>query len=86
MKLLPLCFALAASSTGVAAQPVGPSEPVTVEHYYRIKWGSAGGFKRLYKLNHEPLLIEMQKLGFMRSLRTDVPFTYMAGDHAGICE
>jgi hypothetical protein len=35
-----------------------PAEPVTVEHYYRIKWGSAGEFKRLYKLNHQPLLDE----------------------------
>ena len=66
--------------TPVFAQPAAvPSEPVTVEHYYRIKWGSADEFRRLYKANHEPLLKEMQKAGLITALRTDVPFTHMAG-------
>jgi hypothetical protein len=61
------------------AQPFKPGEPITLEHYYRIKWGSAEEFKRLYRLNHEPILRELQRQGFITSMRTDVPFTHMAG-------
>jgi hypothetical protein len=73
LSLVPFLLA-----TPVSAQPA-PAEPVTVEHYYRIKWGSAAEFKRLYKANHEPLLVEMQKQGFITAIRTDEPFTHMAG-------
>ena len=55
------------------------AEPVTVEHYYRIKWGSAVEFKRLYKLNHQPLLEEMKRQGFITRIETEEPFTHMAG-------
>ena len=72
--------ALAALTTGATPQPATTSEPITTEHYYRIKWGSAGEFKRLYKLNHQPILAEMQRLGFIIAMRTDEPFTHMAGN------
>ncbi len=62
------------------AQPVMAAEPVTTEHYYRIKWGSAGEFKQLYKRNHEPILAELQKQGFITAIRTEEPFTHMAGN------
>jgi hypothetical protein len=79
-QLLPLWFAFAALPTAVSAQPASASDPVTVEHYYRIKWGSAGEFKRLYKLNHEPILLELQKQGHITAIKTDEPFTHMAGN------
>jgi hypothetical protein len=53
--------------------------PVTVEYYYRIKWGGAGEFLRLYRKNHAPLLEEMKKRGFIRGIRVDEPFTHLAG-------
>ena len=56
------------------------AEPVTVEHYYRIKWGSAGEFSRLYKANHQPLLDEMRRQGFIVAMRTEEPITHMAGN------
>ena len=65
-----------------AAQPPAAEAPagrVTVEYYYRIKWGGTGEFKRLYERNHAPLLREMQKGGYIVSTRTDEPFTHMAG-------
>jgi hypothetical protein len=62
-----------------AVQPALAAEPVTVEHYYRIKWGSSDEFMRLYDANHEPLLKEMQKQGRILTLRSDTPFTHMAG-------
>ena len=67
---------------GAAVTPIqaqSTTEPVTVEHYYRIKWGSAGEFKRLYKLNHQPLLDEMKRQGFITLVETAEPFTHMAG-------
>ncbi len=56
-----------------------PAGTVTIEHYYRIKWGSSGEFMRLYKANHQPLLEEMKRQGRMLAVRTEEPFTPMAG-------
>ena len=79
-RLLTFAAACAALTSATAAQPVATAEPVTTEHYYRIKWGSAAEFKRLYKLNHQPILAEMQKQGFITAIRTEEPFNHMAGN------
>jgi hypothetical protein len=74
--------AAAPAAAPAAAQPAVAAQaqlPVTVEYYYRIKWGAAVEFKRLYDKNHAPLLREMQKSGFIRSMRVDEPFTHLAG-------
>ena len=78
--LLAIALVFGTSTFAAAAQPATTGEPVTTEHYYRIKWGSAGEFKRLYKLNHQPILTELQKQGFIAAIRTDEPFTHMAGN------
>ncbi len=75
--LLALAIVLGSAAPPLSAQPAG--EPVTVEHYYRIKWGSAAEFKRLYKLNHQPLLDDMRRQGFITSIESEEPFTHMAG-------
>jgi hypothetical protein len=76
----PALLAIALFAVPVAAaQPPETREQVTIEHYYRIKWGSDQDFKRLYRANHEPILREMQKAGYILSMKTDVPFTHMAG-------
>lgn len=77
MRHLLLKVCLLGSATPMSAQ--SPAEPVTVEHYYRIKWGSAAEFKRLYKLNHQPLLDDMKRQGFIARMETEEPFTHMAG-------
>ena len=74
-----LCWA-AALPGSVLAHGSAPAEQVTIESYYRIKWGSAGEFKELYARNHLPILKEMQRQGFIVALRTDEPFTHLAGD------
>lgn len=66
--------ATAQDSSSVTAQV-----PVTIESYYRIKWGSVSEFKRLYAKNHAPLLEEMKKHGFVRNIRVEEPATHMAG-------
>jgi hypothetical protein len=55
------------------------STAVTVEYYYRIRWGEMDEFLRLYRKNHEPLLLEMQKQGWIRRIEQVQPFTHMAG-------
>jgi hypothetical protein len=77
-------FAAALLAVPVAPAAAQPSAavahvPVTVEYYYRIKWGGGEEFKRLYERNHAPLLREMQKAGFIRAMRVDEPFTHLAG-------
>ena len=79
MRTLLLATLAALMQAPAAAQSPTPSEAVTVEHYYKIKWGSAGQFKELYKRNHQPLLDEMQRQGFIREIETEEPFTHMAG-------
>ena len=78
-RLLAIPLALAMLPGVAAAQQVKAGEPITTEHYYRIKWGSAEEFKRLYKRNHEPILMELKKQGFITEIRTEEPFTHMAG-------
>jgi hypothetical protein len=67
---------LLAGSPGLAEQAPAP---ITAEYYYRIKWGSFGEFKELYKRNHEPILKELQKQGFITAMRMESPFTHLAG-------
>ena len=78
MKRLTLRAALAAA--GLALCSAASAEPVTTEYYYKIRWGSADEFKDLYKRNHEPILKELQKQGFITAMRMDSPFTHLAGD------
>ena len=59
--------------------PPGATQQITAEYYYRIKWGSAVEFKRLYERNHAPLLREMQKLGFITKMEMEEPFTHLSG-------
>jgi hypothetical protein len=62
------------------AAPSASSEgAVTAEYYYRIRWGSADEFKRLYERNHAPILREMQKQGFITKMEVEEPFTHLAG-------
>lgn len=69
----------AAPASAQSAARAVAAAPVTVEYYYRIRWGGGVEFKRLYEKNHAPLLREMQKAGFIRSIRVDEPFTHLAG-------
>jgi hypothetical protein len=60
-----------------AAQQTGA--PTTVEYYYRVKWGSLPEFVELYKRNHLPLLMDLQKQGLITNIAMEEPFTHLAG-------
>ncbi len=53
--------------------------PTKVEYYYRVKWGSLKKFAALYEKNHQPLLEEVKKDGFILDIKTEYPFTHLAG-------
>lgn len=71
-----LAAAILAPATAIAQDSPAP---VTAEYYYRIKWGSFDEFKELYRRNHEPILKELQKQGFITVMRMESPFTHLAG-------
>jgi hypothetical protein len=76
---LMLLLATPSAASPVPEAPAFAPQPVKVEYYYRIKWGSMAEFDRLYEKNHAPLLRELQKQGFILSIVNEAPFTHMAG-------
>ena len=85
MRHLLLASVMLAAGSPLAAEPIAAepaqstAQPITVESYYRIKWGTAGEFFELYERNELPLLKEMLRQGFITALRFDEPFMHMAG-------
>ncbi len=66
--LLVLLFAL--PMTRAAAQQ---SSYFTIESYYRVKWGYADEFIKLWKTNHYPLLKKAQEKGDVISIKAESP-------------
>lgn len=54
--------------------------PVVTEAYYRIRWGSEAEFLALFEKNHLPILKAAKARGIVLAIKTDVPFTHMAGN------
>lgn len=84
--MIGLAVTAALATVGAGAQGAAPAveaaaatKPVTIEYYYRIKWGQHAAFRALYDRNHAPVLKEMQRLGWFRAIRMDEPLTHMAG-------
>jgi REP element-mobilizing transposase RayT len=73
-----LALTVALAPLPALAQPA-PAKFVTVEYYYRIKWGSFDEFQRLYAKNHQPLLDALKEQGLITAMTAQVPFTHMAG-------
>src|SRR5882757_366972 len=59
-------------SRPVSAQ-TGRAEYFTIESYYRVKWGYADEFIRLWKTNHYPLLKKAQEKGDVISVKAEAP-------------
>jgi hypothetical protein len=79
--LILLLFAAAPLAAQPApTPPTAAPAPVTVESYYRIRWGSFWDFMEIYNRHHAPILAEMQRRGFITALRVETPSTHMAGD------
>jgi hypothetical protein len=78
-----LLFAIAPATVAhaqPAAQTTPAFTPITVEYYYRIRWGAMDEFKALYKKNHQPVLDELKRQGFITAISATTPYNHMAGD------
>jgi hypothetical protein len=53
--------------------------PVTIEGYYKIRWGAEQEFFALYQKNHLPILEEAKARGIIKEIRIDLPYNHMAG-------
>jgi hypothetical protein len=69
-----LAAALTAPAIGAAqAPPPGSTEPFVVEYYYKVRWGFADEFIRLFKKNHYPVLKRQVELGRAQQVTADAP-------------
>ena len=72
------CTLLAALVTAAApalsqSKPADAGKPYTVEYYYKVSWGHADEWLRLFKKNHLPLLKALQKAGSITALKMEKP-------------
>jgi hypothetical protein len=47
--------------------------PVTIEYYYRVRWGAHDEFWQLFRRNHYPILAEQIRTGRLLEVRAFVP-------------
>src|SRR5438094_1048130 len=68
-----LCLLLATPAASVAqgAPPAGSTEPFVVEYYYKVRWGYADEFIRLFKKNHYPVLKRQMELGHIQTITAE---------------
>lgn len=72
--LLSLVVLLIVVAPGVAQSASAASgQPFVVEYYYKVKWGHADEFLRLFKKNHYPLLKKEVEMGRMVKVWMDQP-------------
>lgn len=75
-----LLLALAPAVAQAHAAPAATADgPLKIENYYRIKWGGMGEFLRAYRKQHEALLREMMRQGYISEVTVEMPFTHMGG-------
>ncbi len=63
----------AASGQGVKESGGAKAQPFVVEGYYRVKWGYADEFLRLYKKNHLPVLKKLRDEGRLLRIEAEKP-------------
>jgi hypothetical protein len=52
------------------------SAPITIENYYKIKWGYADEFIALWKKNHYPLLKKLLEKGDVLNIKAESPIIH----------
>lgn len=77
-----ILFALIILTTSiiVSAQTVSDKEYFTVENYYKVKWGYANEFIRLWTSNHYPLLKKAIENGDIISVTASKPKLHSSED------
>ena len=54
-------------------QAASDDKPVVIEYYYKVKWGFADEFIRLFRKNHYPVLREQIKMGRILNVTAVAP-------------
>jgi hypothetical protein len=73
-----LMFGLMAVITKTSAQTA--AHPLTIESYYKVKWGYADEFIALWKKNHYPLLNKLRQKGDILSINAETPVLHSSED------
>lgn len=63
-----------------AQKPAVEAAPITIENYYKIKWGYADEFIALWKKNHYPLLKKLLEKGDVLSIKAESPVIHSSED------
>jgi len=58
---------------GFAQSVPSSGKPYAIEYYYKVKWGHADEFLRLFKKNHYPLLKKEAEMGRILKVWMDQP-------------
>ncbi|HEY8928329.1 MAG TPA: hypothetical protein VIM55_04010 [Mucilaginibacter sp.] len=72
-----LVFILLSTAFQLHAQD---AKPLTIENYYKLKWGHADEFIALWKKNHYPLLKKLQDKGDVLSIKAETPILHSGED------
>jgi hypothetical protein len=62
------------------AQRAAADRPFIVEYYYKVRWGFADEFIRLFKKNHYPLLKKQLELGNALQVSAETPVDHGTED------
>jgi len=55
-------------------------KPLTIENYYKIKWGYTEEFISLWKKNHYPLLKKLKEKGDILDIKAETPIIHSGED------
>lgn len=81
MKVTILCISALLCLCNIAAFAQADSgKPITIENYYKVKWGYADEFISLWKKNHYPLLKKLQEKGDVISIKAETPIIHSSED------
>jgi hypothetical protein len=73
LSLLVLALALPARAAQAPAPAPAAETPYVVEYYYKVRWGFADEFIRLFKKNHYPVLRKQVEGGRMLKVTAERP-------------
>ena len=77
--LVVLLLAGAMATSNLASAQTAP-HPLTIEGYYKVKWGYADESIALWKKNHYPLLKKLQQKGDILSIAAETPVLHSSED------
>jgi hypothetical protein len=78
-KTLTILAMLLFCGTKLLAQ-TGVDKPLTIENYYKLKWGHADEFIARWKKNHYPLLKKLLENGDLLSIKAETPVLHSGED------